>query len=84
MTVTSLPLYRYIPIFLITHQRTYIVTTETGGCEVTGVLLSNQGHYKMYLLRPRFLVFIPGIRDTLKYSCLSVTMNVISGNEGYQ
>jgi len=42
------------------------IITPIGGCDVTGALLSNEGHYKMYLLKPRFLVFIPGIRDALK------------------
>jgi len=40
--VTWPSLYRYIPISPFTQKQTFIVTMETGGCDVSGVLLPNQ------------------------------------------
>jgi len=49
VAVTSLPLYRYIVIFLFDQGKTCTVFVETGRCDVTGVLLSNQASYIMEL-----------------------------------
>lgn len=56
----------YFYILDRSQKRTCIVTMEDRGCEVTCVLFSNQRYYKKYLLSPRVLVFVPGIREAVQ------------------